>query len=145
MLFLVPDFFCLLQDYWYFLADHFSPPKIAKFSAILAALFLVFHWLAQGFVVLSVAHFGMTFFAGGLDPLFQIWLSKETPPEKRGTVFGWAATARSVGWVLAPSMSGWVASGFGIRAIYIVEAIIFIGFVPLISWVTKTLSANHHQ
>ncbi len=127
------------------LADHFSPPKIAKFSAIFAGLFLIFHWGAQGFVILSIARFGMTFCAGGLDPLFQIWLAKETPPEKRGTVFGWSATARSMGWFLAPILSGLVASGFGIRSIYIVEAFLFVGFLPLISWVTKALSADNHQ
>jgi DHA1 family multidrug resistance protein-like MFS transporter len=127
------------------LADHFSPPKIAKFAAIFAGLFLIFHWRAQGFVILSIARFGLTFCAGGLDPLFQIWLAKETPPEKRGTIFGWSATARSMGWFLAPIMSGMVASGFGIRSIYIVEALLFVGFLPLISWVTKTLSADNHQ
>jgi MFS transporter, DHA1 family, multidrug resistance protein len=127
------------------LADHFSPPEIAKFSAIFAGLFLVFHWSAQTFLVLSIARFGMTFCAGGLDPLFQIWLAKETPPEKRGTVFGWGATARSIGWFLAPITSGMVASGFGIRTIYIVEAFLFIGFLPLISWVVKALSAGSDQ
>jgi DHA1 family multidrug resistance protein-like MFS transporter len=127
------------------LADHFSPPKLAKFSAIFAGFFLIFHWQAQDFVILSIARFGMTFCAGGMDPLFQIWLTKETPPEKRGTVFGWAATARSMGWFLAPIMSGMVASGLGIRSIYIVEALLFVGFLPLISWVTKTLSADKHQ
>jgi DHA1 family multidrug resistance protein-like MFS transporter len=126
------------------LADHFSPPKIAKFSAIFAGLFLIFHWRAQGIVILSIARFGLTFCAGGLDPLFQIWLAKETPPEKRGTVFGWSATARSMGWFLAPIMSGLVASRFGIRSIYIVEVFLFIGFLPLISWVTKILSADNH-
>jgi MFS family permease len=127
------------------LADLVSPPKIAKLSAILAGLFLIFHWLAKTFLFLSIARFGMTFCAGGLDPLFQIWLAKETPPEKRGTVFGWAATARSVGWFLAPIMSGLVASGFGIRSIYVVEALLFIGFLPLISWVTKALSTDTHH
>ena len=127
------------------LADLVSPPKIAKLSAIFAGLFLIFHGLAQTFLFLSIARFGMTFCAGGLDPLFQIWLAKETPPEKRGTVFGWAATARSVGWFLAPIMSGLVASGFGIRSIYVVEALLFIGFLPLISWVTKALSTDTHH
>jgi DHA1 family multidrug resistance protein-like MFS transporter len=127
------------------LADLFSPPKIAKFSAIIAGLFLIFHWRAQTFLLLSIARFGMTFCAGGLDPLFQIWLAKETPPEKRGTIFGWAATARSIGWFFAPIMSGLVASEFGIRSIYIVEALLFVGFLPLISWVAKTLSADNHQ
>jgi DHA1 family multidrug resistance protein-like MFS transporter len=127
------------------LADLFNPPKIAKFAALLAGLFLVFHWGAQTLLFLSMARFGMTFCAGGLDPLFQIWLAKETPPEKRGTIFGWAATARSVGWFLAPIMSGLVASGFGIRSIYVVEALLFVGFLPLISWVAKALSADNHQ
>jgi MFS family permease len=62
-----------------------------------------------------------------------------------GTVFGWAATASSVGWFLAPIMSGLVAAGFGIRSIYVVEAFLFVGFLPLISWVTKTLSADNHK
>jgi DHA1 family multidrug resistance protein-like MFS transporter len=127
------------------LADLFSSPKIAKFSAIFAGLFLIFHWQAQTVLFLSIARFGMTFCAGGLDPLFQIWLTKETPPEKRGTVFGWAATARSVGWFLAPITSGLVASGFGIRSIYVVEALLFIGFLPLISWVVRELSADNHR
>ncbi|MGD1973722.1 MAG: MFS transporter, partial [Desulfobacterales bacterium] len=127
------------------LADHFSPSKIAKIAAFFAGLFLIFHWRAQGFVILSIARFGMTFCAGGLDPLFQIWLAKETPPEKRGTIFGWSATARSMGWFLAPIMSGMVASGLGIRSIYIVEALLFVGFLPLISWVAKTLSRDSPQ
>ncbi len=127
------------------LADHFNPPKIAKLSAVFAGLFLIFHWQAQNFLILSIARFGMTFCAGGLDPLFQIWLAKETPPEKRGTVFGWAATARSVGWFLAPIISGLVASGFGIRSIYVVEAFLFVGFLPLISWVVKELSTDNHR
>lgn len=127
------------------LADHFKPPKIAKLSAIFASVFLIFHWLAQDFLFLSIARFGMTFCAGGLDPLFQVWLAKETPPEKRGTVFGWAATARSAGWFLAPIMSGLVASGFGIRSIYVVEAFLFVGFWPLISWVAKELAADNQR
>ena len=127
------------------LADHFSPPQIAKFSAIFAGLFLCFHWLAQDFLFLSIARFGLTFCAGGLEPLFQVWLAKETPPEKRGTVFGWAATARSIGWFLAPIMSGLVASGFGIRSIYIAEALLFIGLIPLISWVTRELTADNQR
>jgi hypothetical protein len=48
-----------------------------------------------------------------------------------------------MGWFLAPIMSGMVASGLGIRSIYIVEALLFVGFLPLISWVTKTLSADN--
>jgi DHA1 family multidrug resistance protein-like MFS transporter len=124
------------------LADHFRPPKIAQFSAVIAGLFMFGHGLAQTFLLLSMARFGMIFCAGGLDPLFQIWLAKETPPEKHGAVFGWSATARSTGWFLAPLISGLVASGFGIRPIYFVGALLYVGLLPLISWVVNELAVH---
>jgi DHA1 family multidrug resistance protein-like MFS transporter len=124
------------------LADHFRPPKIAQFSAAVAGLFMFGHGLARTFLWLSIARFGMTFCAGGLDPVFQIWLAKETPPEKHGAVFGWSATARSTGWFLAPLISGLVASGLGIRPIYFVGTFLYAGLLPLISWVSRALAAN---
>ena len=103
---------------------------------------MVFHGLAPNFLLIAIARFGMTFFAGGLDPLFQTWLAKETPPEKRGAVFGWSATARSTGWFLAPLMSGLVAAGFGIRAIYFSGLFLYVGLLPLIVWVARRLAAD---
>ncbi len=124
------------------LADHFPPPRIAQLSAVIAGLFMMFHGLAGTFLFISMARFGMTFCAGGLDPLFQTWLAKETPPERRGAVFGWSATARSMGWFLAPIISGLVAAGYGVRAIYFVGIGLFFGLLPLIAWVRKKLAAD---
>lgn len=124
------------------LADLFRPPRIAQTAVVLAGLFMFFHGLAPTFLFVGAARFGMTFCAGGLDPLFQSWLARETPPEKRGAVFGWSATARSAGWFIAPLMSGLVAAGYGIRAIYFVGAFLYILLLPLISWVAKQLAAD---
>jgi DHA1 family multidrug resistance protein-like MFS transporter len=124
------------------LADLFRPPRIAQIAVVLAGLFMFFHGLAPTFLFVGAARFGMTFCAGGLDPLFQSWLARETPPEKRGAVFGWSATARSAGWFIAPLMSGLVAAGYGIRAIYFVGAFLYILLLPLISWVVKQLAAD---
>jgi len=124
------------------LADLFRPPRIAQFSAPIAGVFMIFHGLAQSFLLVSIARFGMTFCAGGLEPLFHTWLAKETPPEKRGAVFGWSATARSAGWFMAPLIGGLTASSLGIRAIYFVGAFLFVGLIPLISWVAKQLAAD---
>jgi len=124
------------------LADLFRPAKIAQIAVVLAGLFMFFHGLAPTFLFVGAARFGMTFCAGGLDPLFQSWLARETPPEKRGAVFGWSATARSTGWFIAPLMSGLVASGYGIRAIYFVGAVLFVLLLPLIAWVAKQLAAD---
>jgi DHA1 family multidrug resistance protein-like MFS transporter len=124
------------------LADLFRPPRIAQMAAVSAGLFMIFHGLAPTFLFVGAARFGMTFCAGGLDPIFQSWLARETPPEKRGAVFGWSATARSAGWFIAPLMSGLVAAGYGIRAIYFVGAFLYILLPPLISWVVKQLAAD---
>jgi MFS family permease len=124
------------------LSDHFQPPRIAQAAAIGAGLFMLVHGTVQTFLFLALARSGMIFCAGGLAPLFQIWLAKETPPEKHGAVFGWSATASSAGWFLAPLFSGLAASGFGIRSIYFFGAVLFVGLVPLISWVAKKLAGD---
>jgi DHA1 family multidrug resistance protein-like MFS transporter len=124
------------------LADLFRPSIIAQFAVVCAGLFMIFHGMAQTFLFVGAARFAMTFCAGGLDPLFQSWLARETPPEKRGAVFGWSATARSAGWFIAPLLSGLVAAGYGIRAIYFVGAFLYLLLLPLISWVGKHLAAN---
>jgi DHA1 family multidrug resistance protein-like MFS transporter len=125
------------------LADHYSPPRIAQVSAALAALFTICHGVGQTLLFIAMARFGMTFCAGGLDPLFQTWLARETPPEKRGVVFGWSATARSAGWFLAPLISGLVANEFGIRAIYFVGLLPYFALILLIAWVVRQLTADH--
>jgi DHA1 family multidrug resistance protein-like MFS transporter len=121
------------------LADRIPPPKIGKMSALGAGLLMMPQGLAQGFLLLFASRFGMVFCAGGLDPVFQIWLSRVTPEHKRGAVFGWAATARSIGWVVAPLVSGLVASGLGIRSVFFVGGLLFFCLVPVISAVVKRL------
>ena len=121
------------------LADRVSPPRIARWSAIGAGVFMILQGLAYQFPLLFAARFGMIYCAGGLDPVFQIWLAKTTPEERRGTVFGWAATAKAIGWMCAPLVSGVVASGFGIRSIYLVGGILFFLLVPAINAVVRRL------
>lgn len=124
------------------LADRIPPPKIGKMSALGAGLLMMPQGLAHGFLLLFASRFGMVFCAGGLDPVFQIWLSRVTPEHKRGAVFGWAATARSLGWVVAPLVSGLVASGLGIRSVFFIGGMLFFCIVPLISAVVKRLNAT---
>jgi DHA1 family multidrug resistance protein-like MFS transporter len=122
------------------LADRVDPPRLAKASSLGAALFLVPHGLLQGFLPLFPTRFAMVFCAGGLEPVFQVWLAKVTAVERRGSAFGWAATARSFGWFAAPLVSGLVASGFGLRAIYFVGGVQFVLLVFLIGYVGKRLA-----
>lgn len=124
------------------LADRLPPPRIARVCAVAAGLLMIPQGLAHGFLLLNGARFGMMFAAGGLDPVFQIWLAKITPHDRRGVVFGWSSTARSVGWVLAPLASGLVAAVLNIRAIYLVNALLFVLLIPLINLVMSRLATN---
>ncbi|HYA01819.1 MAG TPA: MFS transporter [Syntrophobacteria bacterium] len=122
------------------LADRVDAPRLAKVSSVGAALFMVPQGLLYGFLILFPTRFGMIFCAGGLEPVFQVWLAKVTSVERRGSAFGWAATARSVGWVGAPLVSGLIASGFGLRSIYLVGGVQYLLLLMLIGYVGKRLA-----
>lgn len=121
------------------LADKTSAPRIAIWSALLAGLLMIPQALAQSLLLLTSARFGMIFFAGGLDPVFQIWLSKCTPDDKRGLFFGWASSAKTLGWVLAALCSGSIAMFAGVRWVFIVTGIIYISLIPIIKLSAKKI------
>lgn len=114
------------------LADRISAPKVAMGSALLAGLLMIPLGLANSLLMLMGASFAMVFFAGGLDPIFQIWLSKATPDNKRGLFFGWASSAKSLGWVFCSLSSGAVAMCFGVRWVYLSAAVMFLMLIPII-------------
>ncbi len=114
------------------LTDRLRPQIVACTATLGAALFIIPQGLAQSFVLLLAARFGMVFFTGGLDTVFQIWLSRITPEERRGLLFGWSSTARSIGLVIAPMLSGMMASGFGVRSVFLLEALLFLCLAPFI-------------
>ncbi|MDD5727503.1 MAG: MFS transporter [Victivallales bacterium] len=116
------------------LADKIGAPKIAVWSALLAGLLMLPQALAQSLPVLGAARFGVIFFAGGLDPVFQIWLAKSTPDDKRGMFFGWASCAKTVGWIFAALCGGSIAMYSGVRSVFATAAIVYILLIPLIKF-----------
>jgi len=124
------------------LADRTSAPKVAMWSALFGGLLLIPQGLASSLGLLMGSSFGMVFFVGGLDPIFQIWLSKSTPDDKRGLFLGWAASAKSLGWVLCSLSSGVVAMFFGVRWVYLAAAGMFLLLIPVIRLATVMLESN---
>jgi MFS family permease len=118
------------------LADRTSPQRVAMWSAGLAGLLMIPQGLATRLSTLAVARLGMVFFASGLMSVFQIWLAKSTPDSQRGTLFGWATSAKSCGWFFCSLSSGLVAMNFGVRAVYFCAAALFLALVPGIAVVT---------
>jgi len=114
------------------LADRVSAPKVAVWSALLAGLLMIPQGLAGSLKPLIFARLGMVFFAGGLDPVFQIWLAKSTPDHKRGLFFGWATSAKSFGWFLSSLAGGGIAMFLGVRSVYLVAAVMFLLLIPII-------------
>lgn len=125
-------------------ADRLDPSRIVRFSSFWAGLLMIVHGLAQGFLILFPARFAMVFFSGGLEPTINIWLSKITPERRRGLVFGWAACARAIGWMLAPLLSGLIAATLGLRFIYAVGAALFFLLIPVVTLVVRRLTPDHH-
>jgi DHA1 family multidrug resistance protein-like MFS transporter len=119
------------------LADRTSPQRVAIICALFAGLLMLPQGLTGSLYVLAACRFSNMFFAGGLDPLMQVWLAKTTPDSKRGGVFGWAASARSGGWVIGSILSGIVAVSLDIRWVFILTTIPFLLLIPLIYFVAK--------
>jgi len=124
------------------LADRIAPSRIGKYSALVAGILMIPHGLASSFLQMSMARFGILFCAGGLDPVFQIWLAKATPEKNRGILFGWALTAKSIGWTVAPLVSAFAASAFGLRSVYFFGAVFFLLLIPMISLVVRQMGAG---
>jgi DHA1 family multidrug resistance protein-like MFS transporter len=124
------------------LADRSGPARIGQASAIGAGGFMLLTGMARWLPMLFAARFATVFCIGGLDPVFQVWLSRVTPDTCRGTVFGWAASAKSLGWMLAPLVGGAVAAAFGIRGVYLVGPALYLLLALLIAWVVRRMAAN---
>jgi DHA1 family multidrug resistance protein-like MFS transporter len=123
-------------------ADRMEPGRVVRFSAFWAGVLMLVHGTARGFAVLFPARFGMVFFSGALEPTINIWLAKITPERRRGFIFGWAASARSVGWMAAPLLSGLIATTLGLRFIYAVGAALFLLLIPIVAVVIRRLSPD---
>jgi DHA1 family multidrug resistance protein-like MFS transporter len=126
-----------------YLADKTNAPRIAVWSALFAGLLMIPQAIASSLLLLGAARFGMIFFAGGLDPVFQIWLAKCTPDDKRGMLFGWASSAKTMGWVFAALCGGSIAMFSGIRNVFFVAGGIYLLLIPVIMFSAKRI--KHHK
>lgn len=108
------------------LTDRISAPTVGRWSAVIAGILMVPLAFIRSMAGLMMLRFGITFASGGLDPAFQIWLSKITPSRYRGMVFGWSATARYLGMTLAPLAGGLAATAVGLRGLFICGAVLYL-------------------
>ena len=108
------------------LADRVNPVWLGVWAALCGGAFMLPQAFMHSFPPLFVARFGMAFFAAGLEPIFLAHLSRRTPEDEQGFVFGWAATARALGWAGSPLLAGLAAYGLGVRGIFFIGAVLFV-------------------
>ncbi len=101
------------------LSDRYPPGRIAICSAVIAAAMMLGISFCSTLTGLFIFRFLMVFAGSGLDPALQIWLSRRTPSEKRGVIFGYAASMRCFGHFLSPLVAGAFVSTCGLMSIYV--------------------------
>ncbi len=119
------------------LSDRHAVSSIGKLSALGSGIAMLAMGAVPLFSVLFPARLVFAFCAGGLDPLLQIWLSKVTQPSRRATLFGWAVTAKSLGWASAPVLSGLIAVSSGFRVVFTTGAVLFWCLIPLMVYAQR--------
>lgn len=122
------------------LADQFTPARVGFWATILAAIATVPLALAQGIAVMIGARMVMAFFAAGLDPVFQIWLARRAPADKRAMFLGWGTSFRALGWFACAALAGGVAMLGGIRMVFFVTAALFLLLAPCIHYTSRRIA-----
>jgi DHA1 family multidrug resistance protein-like MFS transporter len=75
---------------------------------------------------LTLLRVGLGLFNGALIPSTQAVIGLATPPERRGVVFGIAASAASLGSAAGPLVGAAIAATLGIRAVFVVTALVLL-------------------
>ena len=113
-------------------SDRIGPARLAFAAVAGAAVLMVPHIFVQSPLWLVPMRFATYFCVGAMDPILQVWLSRVSPPERRGEVFGWSATARSLGWMICPLPAGWLAATHGLRSLYTAGFFLYVLLLPCI-------------
>lgn len=119
------------------LVDRISPPRLARWSTVLGGLFMALTGCVTSVFQLIPIRYMMAFCVAGLDPVFHVWLSRSTPEAQRGRIFGWAVTARGIGWAISPLLAAAIGVRFGLRAVFFIGPILFLALIPIINYVSR--------
>lgn len=114
-----------------YLADKFSSMKVALSCLLFSIIFELGQGFAPNLILLGVSRFLTVTAAGGLEAVFLNILSKVSPEEKRGQIFGMASSFRSIGMMIASPLGGAIMYYMGLRNIYVMAAAGFLLTIPV--------------
>jgi len=130
------------------LVDRVSPEPIGKVVVCGSALAMAAQSISTSFTGLFLARFVLAFFSIGMDPVMQVWVSRVTPNEQRGSIFGWVTTCRSLGWVVGPLIGSGLAAGIhqltgdhalAQRSVFLTDAVLLVALVPVVGWSARRM------
>jgi DHA1 family multidrug resistance protein-like MFS transporter len=115
------------------LADRYGREMTLLVCLVAATILSPLHALAGSVWQLLVLRTAMGLALGGMSPAVQAVMTELTPPARRGAAFGMLATAGAIGNGAGPVIGSAVAAAFGIPAVFVVTAPVFLASAALLA------------
>lgn len=118
------------------LCDLYSPKRITVPALLASGVTMAMQGLAMSLIGYAGWRFLHYVAAGGLEAIYLSILSKVTPANRQGAVFGLSSSLRMGGILIATVISGFIIYYLGVRAIYLSAGVIFLLTIPFY-WLTE--------
>ena len=112
------------------LSDRADPRKLLLVLLVGCGASTLLEAISPNIFTLLAMRFLAFFAAGGLMPVLQIVLARNTDPEHRGTFFGMSSSVNTVGGVVCALLSGMISYRFGVRGVLVTAATLFAVMIP---------------
>lgn len=126
------------------LCDLYSPKRITVPALLASGVTMAMQGLAMSLIGYASWRFLHYVAAGGLEAIYLSILSKVTPANRQGAVFGLSSSLRMGGILIATVVSGFIIYYLGVRAIYLSAGVIFILTIPFY-WLTDSVIRKNNQ
>jgi len=148
-----------------FFSDRLKPRQIIIPVAVIGAAAMAGQALSPNYWMLGGCRLLTFLVVGGLEPAVLGLLSRESPKEKKGTIFGYVASLRILGLMIG-TFVGWAVmklcdkflfdgqtifgfaadpKSFGIRSIFLLGAIAMLLLIPWIFFIERLVAKRHRQ
>ena len=113
------------------LCDMLSAEKVVLPSLLLAGGTMILQAFSGTLLGYGITRFINYSSAAGLESAFLSILSKISPPERRGTLFGLASGIRMAGILFSSLISGTIIYYVGVRNVYVAGGVLFFLTIPV--------------
>lgn len=113
------------------LCDRFHPKQLVFPVLLLSSLAGFAQAYSVNITMFIICRFLLYLFAGGLQPILQLMLTRIIQPEMRGTYFGWTSSMSQIGGILCSFISGSIVWFCSVRYVFISAAVLYLIMIPL--------------